>query len=221
MPPAPRVRNGNGNGNQDGVAQLTLDGQLMAFRTTWLRAVATIWSEMEDSKDPNKSRLYKDLTRDKLTGDPKTLAAAAKANSAGKALGERFPPFTWPWDHMSLAVRRSRETKNHLRWAGDDWVWCADEGDFLLLYLPLRPQLDQRVRARALADYYASRPSIFRGKSVGGGGATPRGTSLVNGAAHRRGRPHVPVDLGLFALVEPCSFRRKESAQRRVRRRLG
>ncbi len=89
---------------------------------------------------------------------------------------------------MSLAVRRDGKSKNQLRWACDDWVWCADEADFLLLYLPLRPRfideepLDPKLRVRALADYYAFRPSIF-GRYVGGGGATPRGSSLVSSAS--------------------------------------
>jgi hypothetical protein len=163
---------------------MTLDGQLLAFRTTWMRCIATIWSQMEaaSSTEPTDSALYQKMRLDK------DVKAATKNNNAGKTLALTFTPFQWPWpDTLNLFVQRFGDEPEQLRWIGDDWAWCEKNADFLLLRLPLRPKvsaktpLDPKYFVRALADYYHQYPSIFG--TVGGGGGTPRGVSLVTSAA--------------------------------------
>lgn len=127
----------------------SIDGDLMSFRTAWLRAVALAWSD---------------------SGFEKTL----RSNPMG-ALLERFK-FAWPWPKViDFAV----SVDQGLKWAGDDWVWPSDHEDCLTLYLPISKRPEE-MRVVALADYYAQRPSIFG--TAGGGGATPRGQSLITSA---------------------------------------
>ncbi|MDP8999037.1 MAG: BMA_0021/BMA_0022 family TOMM bacteriocin [Myxococcota bacterium] len=137
----------------------TLDGDLMSFRTAWLRAVALAWS--------------KDGFRTELLRDP---IAALKTHLS----------FNWPWQGvLEFTVFEQPQFK----WIGDDWVWPADGEDELTLRLPLTPLAAGAQQTRlgiddhvlALADYYAARPSIFG--TTGGGGSTPRGGSLVTSAA--------------------------------------
>jgi ribosomally synthesized peptide (two-chain TOMM family) len=129
----------------------TIDGDLMSFRTTWLRAVARAWGD--------------ERFRGELVDDPR--------GTLQRRLG-----FAWPWDHIiDFAVAQDQG----LQWAGDDWVWPTDHEDSLTLYLPITRRPDVDLRPRALADYYAQRPSIF-GTAGGGGGSTPRSQSLVTSA---------------------------------------
>jgi ribosomally synthesized peptide (two-chain TOMM family) len=116
-----------------------LDGELMSFRTAWLRAVAYCWAHQELS--------------DKLEDDPKAF------------LWKMFN-FDWPWkDTIDFTVNRGQG----LKWCGDDWVWPSDNEDSLLIRLPItRGPKDPGQIALALADYYAQRPSIF-GTAAGGG----------------------------------------------------
>jgi ribosomally synthesized peptide (two-chain TOMM family) len=163
----------------DGGQYRTIDGQLMSFRTAWLRAVALAWSDKS--------------FRGKLTGD-----------DAIGAIEENFK-FTWPWP-KELEFHVERQTE--FQWVGDDWVWPADEGkeDALTLRLPLKPKkvgkhqdeprdddpaIGPEERALALADYYHARPSIFG--TSGGGGATPRGESLITAAAVETALPALPI----------------------------
>ncbi len=139
----------------------TLDGELMTFRTTWLRAVALAWTN--------------GTFRSALVRDPKT------------ALSDSFG-FAWPWPNV-LDFEVAEQP--HFKWIGDDWTWPADGEDQLSLRIPLEPmtnggsgapvRIAASNHALALADYYAIRPSMFG--TIGGGGATPRGNSLVTSAA--------------------------------------
>ncbi len=131
----------------------SIDGDLMAFRTAWLRAVALAWSNEEFRR---------------------TLVESPK-----QAL-EQYFSFTWPWQDPSVLDFRVR-AEDEFQWIGDDWVWPIDKEDSLRLYLPLRPNLEPEERALALADYYDVRPSIFG--TAGGGGATPRGNALITSAS--------------------------------------
>jgi ribosomally synthesized peptide (two-chain TOMM family) len=141
---------GKGQGHGGAAAARSLDGDLMNFRTAWLRGVALAWADKKFAKE--------------LEHEP--IAALRK----------RFQ-FTWPWpDIINFKVNVGQG----LKWAGDDWVWPSDHEDSLTLQLPISKRPAEHTRALALADYYAKRPSIFG--TAGGGGATPRGRSLITSA---------------------------------------
>jgi ribosomally synthesized peptide (two-chain TOMM family) len=98
----------------------SIDGDLMSFRTTWLRAVALAWSD---------AGFAEELERNPL-----------------RALLERFK-FVWPWPKViDFAVN----VEQGLKWAGDDWVWPSNQEDCLTLHLPIskRPE-EMRVVALA------------------------------------------------------------------------
>jgi len=149
----------------------TLDGQLIAFRTAWLRAVVRAWSDQE--------------FRSKLLDPDRGI----------EALEDGHYRFKWPWkekyegedgrDKEKLIIDFAVTEADAFQWVGEDWVFPDDNSqeDQLELYLPISPEgagVKPEQRALALADYYSVRPSIFG--TTGGGGSTPRGTALVTSA---------------------------------------
>ena len=162
----------------------SLDAQLMAFRTAWLRVVALVWYDME-------TRIKRGLPAEGDGALLKDLEATPQ-----RVLEDKLG-FAWPWgDTLRLVVDRAPVADKRLRWIGDDWAWDVNQAEQLTILVPLRPRYKEvngkltslqehpdfdALQALALADYYDARPSIFG--TVSGGGTTPRGRSLVTSAS--------------------------------------
>lgn len=137
---------------------MDMDASLMEFRTAWLRAVAQTWTD-------------------------RAFHEALVSNPIG-ALASKFG-FQWKWkDTLDFKVR----SDPRFAWVGDDWTWPADEAeDSLTLRLPIRqPAIEPGSRARALAEYYHLRPSVFGNPS-----ATIEQSVLVPNAATPLKDPNV------------------------------
>jgi ribosomally synthesized peptide (two-chain TOMM family) len=109
--------------------------KLLAFRTTFLRAIAQTWVD-HDFKIA-------------LLEDP---AAALK----------KYFDFDWPWPER--CVLKVEEAKGRYEWIGEDWVWAQTFWESLTMYLPLDPEalgIPPKQQAMALADYYRQRSSLF------------------------------------------------------------
>ncbi|WP_437531155.1 BMA_0021/BMA_0022 family TOMM bacteriocin [Sorangium sp. So ce726] len=138
--------------------------KLMAFRTTYLRAIAKAWA------DPD--------FEDKLTSNPTDtlldyfgfdwgswknactlrIVSAGQPEQRGNRASDDLPP-------------------GRFEWIGDEWVWSKDLLDSLTMYLPLTaPSAEAAERAMALADFYSQRASLFSddwGKEYGPAGQQP------------------------------------------------
>jgi ribosomally synthesized peptide (two-chain TOMM family) len=106
--------------------------QLKIFRTIYLRAIADSWAD--------------DSFRDSLLANPTGMLKSAYG-------------FTWPWENIcKLKVVEG----DKLRWLDDEWVFALAQTEALTLRLPLDPgRIGARDHARALADYYRQRWSMF------------------------------------------------------------
>jgi ribosomally synthesized peptide (two-chain TOMM family) len=113
---------------------MTMD-KLLAFRTTFLRAIAQAWADRE--------------FKQALTSD------------AVKALHDYFH-YDWPWpERCELKVE---EATGKYEWIGEDWVWAQTLEESLTMHLPLDPELHgipPKYQAMALADWYRQRSSLF------------------------------------------------------------
>jgi ribosomally synthesized peptide (two-chain TOMM family) len=109
--------------------------KLLAFRTTFLRAIAQTWADRE--------------FKHALVADP---AAALK----------KYFDFDWPWPER--CVLKVEEANGRYEWIGEDWVWAQTFWESLTMHLPLDPELHgiaPNHQAMALADYYRQRSSLF------------------------------------------------------------
>jgi ribosomally synthesized peptide (two-chain TOMM family) len=119
--------------------------KLMAFRTTYLRAIAKAWADPQFSKH--------------LIGDPIS------------AMRDYFD-FEWPWPTMcnlEIVVPGAGATPSaspgRFEWIGDEWTWSKNLLESLTIYVPLTPPpgeaTSEATPAMALADYYRQRSSMF------------------------------------------------------------
>jgi ribosomally synthesized peptide (two-chain TOMM family) len=112
---------------------------LLEFRKVYLRAIAEAWAD---------SRFFSDLTNPQ--------------KSSLEVLEARFPN-TWPWKTWDLKIV---ESPSGSYWDNSDheWIWPSRRLECITIYLPLDPGrsgVDDQNKARALADYYLHRPSLF------------------------------------------------------------
>lgn len=139
--------------------------KLTEFRTVYLRAIAQAWI------------------------DPKFRAEFLENPS--RALQATFQ-FEWPWDSIVLRVK----AHDKFVWTGSDWAWPANEEDSLTLYIPeavkspptssTHDPILPEEQARALADYYKQRPSLFgtsRDSASSGANKTNTSHQLLQGAS--------------------------------------
>jgi ribosomally synthesized peptide (two-chain TOMM family) len=113
---------------------MTMD-KLLAFRTTFMRAIAQAWADRE--------------FKHALIGNP---VAALK----------KYFDFDWPWPER--CVFKVEEAIGKYEWIGEDWVWAQSLWESLTMYLPLDPEMHgipKEQQAMALADYYRQRSSLF------------------------------------------------------------
>jgi ribosomally synthesized peptide (two-chain TOMM family) len=105
-----------------------------------------------------------------------------------KHIQERFQEEEFPWCNLKLIVRKN----TGFYWDGEDWSWPEpqeDTGERLTLYLPIRPKtkIAPEKRARALADYYQERPSLF-GNDTSGRSRSLLGDELIVHIGNKKAR---------------------------------
>lgn len=124
---------------------MTMD-LLLEFRKVYLRAIAEAWS------DP--------VFSGKLTEDPLD------------ALEMKFG-YDWPWeDWWDLEVVQS-PPGSYWDSKDNEWIWSRNQLECMTIYLPLAPRksnVDDKDRAKALADFYQQRPVMFGDLPSGSGG---------------------------------------------------
>lgn len=114
--------------------------KMIEFRSVYLRAITQAWA------------------------DPTFSTALTVPGGTIPALEKQFPPWRWPWPHTCELQIEATDT---FVWVDDYWLWDTNLVEGVLLSLPLTPThitgrpVTADEQARALADYYRQRSSLF------------------------------------------------------------
>jgi ribosomally synthesized peptide (two-chain TOMM family) len=157
---------------------MTMDN-LLAFRTTFMRAIAQAWGDRE--------------FKHALLQDP---VAALRT----------YLDFEWPWpERCELKVE---EAGGRYEWIGEDWVWAQGFWESLTMHLPLDPEvhgIPPKYQAMALADYYRQHSSLFDDDWGKNDPRPPEGTLPAKPGGHsvRERRDDADADRSSSDLVAP------------------